>query len=85
MVSKSLRQESFPDLPPEGRSILLNQYEDGMTQFICHTKNQVEMVNRVFTEKGNMPIHYEEWDEGEDRKYILTFTMLDGDSPLLRN
>tara|TARA_A100001011_G_scaffold321961_1_gene343140 strand:+ start:1200 stop:1331 length:132 start_codon:yes stop_codon:yes gene_type:complete len=43
------------------------------------------MVNRVFTEKGNMPIYYEEWDDEEHRKYILTFEMLDGDLPLLRN
>ena len=26
------------------------------------------MVNRVFTEKGNMPIDYEEWDDEEHRK-----------------
>ena len=85
MVFKNSKKKSYPKLPPEGRSVLINWYPDGRTQFICHTKKQVEMVNRVFTEKGNMPIDYEEWDDEEHRKYILTFEMLDGNLPLLRN
>ena len=74
MVFKNSKKKSYPKLPPEGHSVLINYYADGRTQF-----------NRIFTEKGNMPVGYEEWDDEEHRKYILTFTMLDGDLPLLRN
>ena len=73
MVFKNSKKKSYPKLPLEGHSVLINYYPDGRTQFICHTKDQVEMVNRVFTEKGNMPIGYEEWDEGEDKKWIMTW------------
>ena len=85
MVLKNFKKKSYPKLPAEGHSVLINYYQDGRTQFICHTKQQVDMVNRIFTDKGNMPIGYEEWDDDEYKKYILTFTMLDGDQPLLRN
>ena len=81
---QEFQEKSYPKLPLKV-SVLINWYPDGRTQFICHTKKQVEMVNRVFTDKGNMPINYEEWDDEEHRKYILTFEMLDGDIPLLRN
>ena len=85
MVLRSLKQKSYPNLPPEGRSILINHYSDGMTQFVCHTPEQVDMVNRKFTATGNMPVGYEEFDSGEDIKYILTFIIMDDNEPLLRN
>ena len=36
-------------------------------QFICHTDKQVDKVNEMMVEKGNLPAGYEEWDEGEDK------------------
>ena len=85
MVFKNSKKKSYPKLPPEGRSVLINWYPDGRTQFICHTKKQVEMVNRVFTEKGNIPINYETWDDGDDTKYIITYQIEDVNTPVVRN
>jgi len=53
-------------------------------QFICHTDKQVDKVNEMMVEKGNPPAGYEEWDEGEDKKFILTFSV-QGKVPELKN
>ena len=66
-------------------SIFVDVRPDGTTQFICHNVNQVEQLNKRFTEKGNIPIYYEEWDEGSDKKYIITYQIEDVDNPVLRN
>ena len=44
---------------------------------ICHKEEQMDAVNERFHGTGNEFIGYEEWDEGEDKKWILTFRVLD--------
>ena len=38
----------------------------------------------MMVEKGNLPAGYEEWDEGDDKKFILTFSV-QGKVPELKN
>ena len=42
---------------------------------VCDTEAKLEHVQRKFHEAGNRIIEFEEWDEGEDKKYIVTFAV----------
>ena len=44
---------------------------------ICNKESQQEKVVKRMTTDNCMLEHYEEWDEGKDRKWILTFRVLD--------
>ena len=51
---------------------------DGDTiHVICHKEEQMDAVNERFHGTGNEFIGYEEWDEGDDMKWIITFRLLD--------
>ena len=39
--------------------------------YIICNKDQIDEVNKRFID--NILIEYEEWDEGKDKKYILTY------------
>jgi len=57
------------------KGILVNDYGNGCLQFICHNESQVDSINKMMTKEKNMPVGYEEWDEGEDKKYILIYQL----------
>ena len=42
---------------------------------ICDTDEKLQHVQKKFHEAGNSIIEFEEWDEGEDKKYIITFAV----------
>tara|TARA_B100000959_G_scaffold194662_1_gene203577 strand:- start:65 stop:289 length:225 start_codon:yes stop_codon:yes gene_type:complete len=42
---------------------------------ICDTDEKLQHVQKKFHEAGNSIIDFEEWDEGEDKKYIVTFAV----------
>jgi len=42
---------------------------------ICNTEEKLQHVQKKFHEAGNSIIEFEEWDEGEDKKYIVTFSV----------
>ena len=42
---------------------------------VCDTEAKLEHVQRKFHEAGNRIIEFEEWDEGEDKQYIVTFSV----------
>jgi siroheme synthase (precorrin-2 oxidase/ferrochelatase) len=42
---------------------------------ICDTEAKLQHVQKKFHEAGNRIIEFEEWDEGEDKKYIVTFSV----------
>lgn len=42
---------------------------------VCDTEAKLEHVQRKFHKAGNSIIEFEEWDEGEDKKYIVTFSV----------
>jgi hypothetical protein len=54
---------------------------------ICNDENQIQKVIKNMTKPGNCIFEgYEEWDEDEDMKWILTFKILDEfDKPLELN
>jgi len=45
---------------------------------ICNEENQIQKVIKNMTKPGNCVFEgYEEWDEGDDMKWIITFRLLD--------
>ena len=42
---------------------------------VCDTEEKLQLVQKKFHEAGNRIIEFEEWDEGEDKKYIVTFSV----------
>jgi len=44
---------------------------------ICNKENQQDIVVKKMTTDNCMLEHYEEWDDGTDMKWILTFRVLD--------
>ena len=45
---------------------------------VCNTMEQVDSVKERFQNSNNYLVDYEEWDEGKDKKYILTWQISDG-------
>ena len=50
---------------------------------ICNDEDQMGNVQKRFYESGNYMVDYEEWDEEEDKKYIVTFEVSEEDKPTL--
>ena len=44
---------------------------------ICNKESKEDTVIKRMTTDNCVLEHYEEWDEGEDKKWILTFRVLD--------
>ena len=42
---------------------------------VCDTEAKLQHVQKKFHEAGNRIIEFEEWDEGEDKQYIVTFAV----------
>ena len=40
---------------------------------VCKDEEQINKVQTHFHKAGNVMLEFEEWDEGDDKKYILTF------------
>ena len=49
---------------------------------ICDTEEKLQHVQKKFHESGNSIIEFEEWDEGEDKKWILSFAVAPHDYEL---
>ena len=57
------------------KPIYVGTIPNGRLQVICYSEKQVSTVHEIFTGKGNYPVDYEEWDEGKDRKFIITYSI----------
>ena len=44
-----------------------------MIHIICHKEEQMDVVNERFHDSGNELVGYEEWDEGDDKRWIMTW------------
>jgi hypothetical protein len=47
--------------------------DGNMIHVICHKEEQMDAVNERFHGTGNEFVGYEEWDEGDDKKWIMTW------------
>ena len=66
-------------------NIVYNQYDNAVyvktdgdkINIICNKENQMQKVISKMTNRDCIFEGYEEWDEEEDMKWILTFRVLD--------
>ena len=58
--------------------ILVSTNND-LIYIICNNEEQMNKVNERFTkkEKKTVLVDYEEWDEGVDKKWILTYQVME--------
>ena len=49
---------------------------------ICNSEEQLEKVQDRFYKSGNNLIDYEEWDEGDDKRYIVSFKVYTENKPI---
>ena len=55
---------------------------------ICHSEEQLDQINERFMKKDAnvILVDYEEWDEDDDMKWILTYQLQEGfDTPVAYN
>ena len=55
---------------------------------ICHSEEQLDQINERFMKKDAnvILVDYEEWDEDDDMKWILTYQLQEGfDIPVAYN
>ena len=52
--------------------------EGDLIYVICNKESQQDIVVQKMTTKNCILDSYEEWDEGDDTKWILIFKILDG-------
>ena len=52
---------------------------------ICNTEEDLDKVHKRFSKRNTNTflVDYEEWDEGEDKKYIGTYEIKKDDRPFL--
>ena len=52
---------------------------------ICNTEEDLDRVHKRFSKRNTNTflVDYEEWDEGEDKKYIVTYEIKKDDRPFL--
>ena len=52
---------------------------------ICNTEEDLDKVHKRFSKINTYTflVEYEEWDEGEDKKYIVTYEIKKDDRPFL--
>jgi|TARA_Y100000310_G_scaffold40937_1_gene38399 hypothetical protein len=58
--------------------ILVSTNND-LIYIICNNEEQMNKVNERFTKKDakTVLVDYEEWDEGVDKKWILTYQVME--------
>ena len=52
---------------------------DDRIYVVCNEESQTDSVVKRLTTPNCKLVSYEEWDEGEDKKWILTFFVADED------
>ncbi len=52
---------------------------DNRIYVVCNKESQTDSVVKRLTTPNCKLVSYEEWDEGEDKKWILTFFVADED------
>ena len=66
----------------EADNLIYVKSENDKIFIICKDMDQVDTVQKKMHKHGNLMVDFEEWDEGKDRKYIVTFRVRDGQKPV---
>ena len=66
----------------EANNMIYVKSQNDKIFIICNDMDQVDSIQKKMHKSGNLMTYFEEWDEGEDRKYIVTFKVRDGQKPV---
>ena len=66
----------------EADNLIYVKSENNQIFIICNDMSQVDVVQEKMHKHGNLMVDFEEWDEGEDKKYIVTFKVRNGQKPV---
>jgi len=66
----------------EASNLIYVKSQNDKIFIICNDMDQVDSIQKKMHKSGNLMTYFEEWDEGEDRKYIVTFKVRDGQKPV---
>ena len=63
-------------------NMIMVQSRGNRIVIICNSEEQLEKVQDRFYKSGNNLIDYEEWDEGDDKRYIVSFQVSTENTPI---
>ena len=66
----------------EANNMIYVKSQNDKIFIICNDMDQVDSIQKKMHKSGNLMTYFEEWDEGEDKKYIVTFKVRDGQKPV---
>lgn len=66
----------------EAKNLIYVKSQNDNIFIICNDMKQVDSVQKKMHKYGNIMTEFEEWDEDEDKKYIITFKVRDGQKPI---
>jgi hypothetical protein len=66
----------------EADNLIYVKSENNQIFIICNDMSQVDNIQKKMHKHGNIMIGFEEWDEDEDKKYIVTFQVRNGQKPV---
>jgi hypothetical protein len=71
----------------EPDNLVLVNAQPGCVRIICRTDDQMDSVMDRMTGRGNCVLEeFEQWDDGKDKNFIMTFRVLDEfDSSVIYN
>ena len=72
---KKLMKDKSDIIHNDSDNMLYVQSRNGRLVIICNTLNQIEQTQQRLYKHGNVLTEVEEWDEENDKKYILTFNV----------
>ena len=59
----------------EANNLIYVKSDNDKIFIICKDMSQVDSDQKRMHKHGNLMVEFEEWDEGEDKKYIVTFAV----------
>ena len=65
-------------------SVMIQTSHNKIT-LICNNEKQVDSVNKIFSKKNSKTFltNYEEWDGDKDKKFILTYEIMNEQKPMI--
>ena len=66
----------------ESDNLIYVKSDNNQIFIICNDMSQVDSVQKKMHKHGNLMVGFEQWDEGTDKKYIVTFHVRDGQKPV---
>ena len=81
-IKQSIKTMKKNTLYNDADNMIYVKSQNNNILIICTDMDQVDAVQKKMHKHGNLMVDFEEWDEDEDTKYIVTFKVRDGQKPV---